>query len=208
MTHTVTDAEAAIARHPESLEQLCMATDLLIELDDPRGEDFAACLAGVITAEEVMRRHPADVSAMYVAAWAMDNLGRCGECRGTGRVYVYMGHGDFRADECWGCVETGAAFAARAEALRLLAECGKVGSIHPPDPNQYFYWSIVSSGTHERINWGWWAAANALAKSHLEGEAVSARLDLLDAYAKADPDTRRRWAYETRALTPREEVTT
>lgn len=213
MTHTVTDAEAAIARHPDDLMQLSMAADLLQELDDPRGEDFAACLAGTITAEEVMRRHPADVSAMYVAAWAMENKAtRCPRCRGTGRVYVYMGHGDFRDDECWGCGKGGRDFdriqLLRAEALRLLAECGKVGSIHPPDPNWYFYWSIVDADPHELIGNEWWAAANALAKSYLEGDAVTARLDLLDAYAQADPDTRRRWAEEMRAMKPREEVTT
>lgn len=210
MTHTVTDAEAAIARHPESLEQLSIAADLLIELGDPRGEDFAACLVGTITAEEVMRRHPACRCAMFVAALVMESKAfRCRICRGTGRVYVYMGHGGFRDDECWECtdgIETGVAFVARAEALRLLAECGKVGSIHPPDPNWFFYWSIMDAYPHELISGEWWEAARELGKSFLEGDAVSARLDLLDAYAKADPDTRRRWAEETRALAPREET--
>jgi hypothetical protein len=49
VTHTVADAEAAIARHPTDLTQLSMAADLLTECGDPRGEDFAACLSGALS---------------------------------------------------------------------------------------------------------------------------------------------------------------
>lgn len=191
MTHTVTDAESAIARHPDDLMQLCMATDLLIELDDPRGEDFAACLAGVITAEEVMRRHPADVSAMFIAAWWLGGYRGCQLCAGSAA---------FNCGAC-GC---NASSGGRAEALRLLAECGKVGEPgfgyddvlgHEPDSP-----CVVASH--------WWYDSNLGVNCPGWADPVSERLALLDAYAKVDPDTRRRWADETRALTPREDVTT
>jgi len=194
VTHTIADAEAAIARNPESLEQLCMATDLLIEAGDPRGEDFAACLAGTITAEEVMRRHPADVSAMYVAAWAMSS--NCGMCNGAG---FYLDPAN--ADWCLPCERCGGSYfrEARAEALRLLAECGKVGI------NRGGYWGpcIPSAPPVSVVPLNWLWSANP----ELDGEPVSLRMRLLDAYAQADPDTRRRWTEETRAMKPREEVT-
>ena len=175
MTHTVTDAEAAIARHSDDLMQLSMAADLLIELDDPRGEDFAACLAGVITAEEVMRRHPADVSAMFVAAWAM-----------TQNALGYHCPGPPKCNQC-----------SRAEALRLLAECGRVGE-------EGFGYDITTSGAvgPQVIPVDWYDPAFRARQFDFWWQVIPERLRLIDAYAQADPDTRRRWTEETRALTP------
>ena len=173
MTHTVQDAEAAVARHPDDLATLSMAADLLMELDDPRGEDFAACLDGRMTAEEVMRRHPACRYAMYVAAWHM---------------LVMPNRGD----------------AARAEGLRLLAECGKAGSV------EHGYWSgVPAKRKHiECVPESWWdAAVRPLYRDRQAfSDPITNRLALLDAYAAADPGTRRQWAEETRALTPTVEV--
>lgn len=197
MTHTVADAEAAIRRNPESLEELSKATDLMIEAGDPRGEDFAACLSGDLSPEDVQRRHPADTSAMFVAAWAMAAGVPCG-CRTD---YFCT------RPPCQECdADAMIRQPVKAEALRLLAECGKVGTIREPGPHWYFYWSIPEAHPHEKISDEWWSAGRDLRRSFLEKDAVTARMDLLDAYARAAPDTRKRWAKETRALTPREET--
>jgi hypothetical protein len=198
VTHTIADAEAAIARHPTDLTQLSMAADLMQELDDPRGADFAACLGGDLSAEELMRRHPADVSAMYVAAWAMAGRGGCSRCKGDG--WVYAGY-DGGREECPLCEGTGNGHEGRlrAEALRLLAECGKVGRQSDEGP-RYFCHDVPAE---EKVYAGWWSKAADIALKTLFRVG---RCHLLDAYAAADPDTRRQWADETRALTPKEVV--
>jgi len=211
VTHTIADAEAAIARNPQSLEELSRAADLLIEHGDPRGEDFSLCLQGGLTADELMRRHPACRCAMFVAAWSMEGkVFRCKKCSGSGRAYIYTGHGDCQEGDCWACldgIETGFDFAARAEALRLLAECGKVGMTREADwiadVGGYFPETSQSyaAGSVATI---WYEGMRRLAGSNCH--AVRERFALLDAYADADPETRRRWADETRALTPLEVV--
>lgn len=208
MTHTIADAEAAIARHPECLETLSMAADLMIESGDPRGEDFAACLDGSLSAEEVMWRHPADVSAMYVAAWRMaceeDECPKCQEWNGVGQVPDDHNVRKTTWSTCPRCNGSGSnGKAARAEALRLLAECGKVGQSgfgydcpvgHQEHPN-YHMLAVPS---------GWWYATAVDTLHPSWTYPVQERFALLEAYAKADPDTRRRWAEETRALAARE----
>lgn len=185
MTHAIADAEAAIARNPESLQELSKAADLLIEQGDPRGEDFAACLAGDMTAEQLMRQHPACRYAMFVAAWAM--LAPVRRCRDRGWK------------DCDAC-ET---MESQVEALRLLAECGKVGVVKeddviadtggyfPPTPTRYKAGSVATR---------WYEGMRKLAGPNYD--TFDERLALLDAYAMADPETRRKWADETRALTP------
>lgn len=189
MTHTVADAEAAIARHPTDLTQLAMAADLLIEAGDPRGEDFAACLAGDLTGEELMRRHPADVSAMYVAAWEMSS--NCGTCNGAG-FYPKPDNPEWvlRCERCGGNYFR----EARAEALRLLAECGKVG--------EGFTGYFAYGSPKGTISGGWYREAIYPHEDNrlIYCQVIPERLALLDAYAKVDPDTRYRWAAETRAL--------
>lgn len=204
MTHTIADAEAAIARHPESLEELSKAADLLIEQGDPRGEDFSPCLAGGLTAEELMRRHPADVSAMFVAAWRLAGEGdECSECHDetgewTGFVRPTPNYGSSWVP-CLACrgSKLGAAAAARADALRLLAECGKVGC-HP----SLGYRTLPRLRDPASVP-GDWIEETLIARTRppCQYETVRLRSGLLDAYAAADPDTRRRWAEETRALT-------
>ena len=201
MTHTIADAEDAIRRYPECLVTLSMAADLLIEQGDRRGEDFSLCLQGGVTGEELMRRHPADVSAMFVAAWRLagaDVTGACGRARCDVRFDGPQGW----CPLCRGSGVESNGNAARAEALRLLAECGKAGMIDAVE-GWYFYWSIPDRPDGERVCSGWWHATRGTRESgehQLLKDTVSARLALLDAYAAADPDTRRRWAEETRAM--------
>lgn len=197
MTHTVADAEAAVARHPDSLEQLSKAADLLIELGDPRGEDFSACLAGDVTGEEVMRRHPACRYTMFVAAWAMV---QCRLCQGvryvTHRDAVY---GGTITQTCSCCA---ADPFARAEALRLLAECGRVGEDNENlGRDTYSYWSIRAKPVFARVPFGWWYEADGSAGRGLWGRSrVDSRLALIGAYAGAGPETRRLWADGTRKM--------
>lgn len=202
MIATIEDAERAVRENPQDLRTLSMAADLLQDLGDPRGLDFAACLLGTITAEEVMRRHPADVTAMYYAAWSMS--ANCEMCNGTG---FYPN--EHNADWSLRCTRCGGNYfrEGRAEALRLLAECGKVGrpAFGYDDPlgredDPDFLQFVVPTG--------WWHACLELVGVEDRYRPVGERLALLDAYAKADTDTRQRWAAETRALTAKEEVPT
>lgn len=213
MTHTVADAEAAIRRHPESLEELSRAADLFIEQGDPRGEAFAACLSGGLTAEELMRQFPADVSAMFVAAWALD---ACKWCRGAGLGSYEDGNYGGMIPETCSCRRGGRA-SARAEALRLLAACGKVGEemVCEPTGGHFVaggYWGpdagrdTNSQGTTVAVFWYARMSANFETVNHLLFNRLVNRLALLDAYATADPGTRRRWAEETRALAAKGEV--
>ena len=196
MTHTIADAEAAVARHPESLETLSMAADLLIEAGDPRGEDFAACLDGRLSAEKLMRRHPACRYAMFVAAWAMEPSG-CRWCGGTGMIWP-PGRGPGGAHPTWEKCGACGGSPSRAEALRLLAECGKVG-------REEFGYDDPHGWEHEPefgecvVALGWWRSVASRLPSADWANPVTERLALLDAYATAGPDTRRRWAAETRA---------
>ncbi len=218
MITTIEDAERAVRENPQDLRTLSMAADLLQDRGDPRGEDFAACLLGTITAEEVMRRHPADVTAMYYAAWRMERVDEmCESCDGEGWHRTRNPHtGWFGEVECATCDGTGRGNwdnTARAEALRLLAECGKVGeakgdgvggywgldvyqSYFGP-PNEFLPSAVVPTD---------WADTARLGTVDVECDRVPARLALINTYAKADPDTRQRWAAETRALTAKEEV--
>lgn len=193
MTHTTADAEAAIARHPESLEQLSMAADLLQELNDPRGEDFAACLGGEMSAEDLMRKWPADASAMFVAAWVIGNAAWCARCGDRGTVWVEGPSGSNEPtvypEECPWCKGSSRGKYARAEALRLLAACGISGYESKTGPGSSHY-------QRQGVSADW--VAETIGKGAIG--AIPRRLALLDAYAAADPDTRRRWAEETRAL--------
>jgi predicted nucleic acid-binding Zn-ribbon protein len=111
------------------------------------------------------------------------------------------------------CAPCDAVFA-RAEALRLLAECGKVGRPEfgygrmgrRDDAPIYALRDEQKRDAPCRVSFDWFEAADAL--SPLTQNMISGRLRLLDAYAAADPDTRRRWAEETRALTPQTEGAT
>lgn len=226
MITTIEDAERAVRENPQDLRTLSMAADLMQELDDPRGFDFAACLLGTITADEVMRRHPADVTAMYYAAWSMDRTDEmCEECNGVGRVkttggVTFRGPSDsmwaLRCPTCDGTGHDNRNNAARAEALRLLAECGKVGATEspvykgscgywPPNPTTgYRPWPDDSTVSEEWFD----SMCGHRNDAYDPDEPVDCRLWLLDTYAKADTGTRQRWAAKTRALTAKEEVPT
>lgn len=201
--HSIADAEAAIRRAPTSVEQLSMAADLLIDLGDPRGEDFAACLNGRLSGEELQRRHPACTSAMFVAALAMSGEA-CSRCEGSGFTTSggYDGTHGLDGPECEWCNWYGDR-RNEAEALRLLAECGRVGSEH------HGYWSDVLPCNHgECVPVSWWdVAIKPLHRNHQAfHDRVRNRVALIDAYANADAATRQRWSEETRRLaTPRAE---
>ncbi len=207
MTHTIADAEAAIARHPTDLEQLSMAADLLQELGDPRGEDFAACLGGASSDEELMRKYPACRCAMFVAAWAMADNRPCSLCAGRSgfRLCPDCCHWSGRVPKSCRCrgkrsikCECRDERAARAEALRLLAECGKVGG-HP----SLGYKTMAHMRDESSVSERWIdAALTYIPRGRSQYEVVPIRFAMLCAYAAADPNTRRQWAEETRALTP------
>lgn len=205
MTHTVRDAEAAIARHPECLETLCKAADLLIEAGDSRGEDFAACLDGRMGVEPLMRKYPACRYAMFVAAWPLSTRANCTRCDGRG--WYRDGHDYNRTTEpCEACGRTGRGkLPLYAEALRLLAACGKVGRegfgyddpVGREDDADFIALAVPTE---------WWLSVSIDHTHPGWADPVSERLALLDAYAAADPDARRRWAEETRAMTAPAEV--
>ncbi len=204
MIATIEDAERAVRENPQDLRTLSMAADLLQDLGDPRGEDFAACLLGTITAEEVMRRYSADVTAMYYAAWAMakeeDECSTCREWIGVGQIPDDHSVRKTTWSTCPQCRGTGSnGNAARAEALRLLAECGKVGR-----PGFGYDDPFGREDDHDFLQFvvpaGWWYTCLELVGVEDRYRPVGERLALLDAYAAADTDTRRQWAAETRAL--------
>jgi hypothetical protein len=110
--------------------------------------------------------------------------GTCAVCQGTG----YVSNGN----------------SLRAEALRLLGECGKVGdakvAYHWMEGGQCYLQSgeCVACDRSGVVPESWWDVAYHT-ESH---DAVNARLGLMDAYAAADQPTRERWARETWALVP------
>ncbi len=65
-------------------------------------------------------------------------------------------------------------------------------------PKESDYWRRVSQAWYDSLTLG----ERLVAKNQ---GPVAFRLALLDAYAAADPDTRRRWAEETRQLTAKPE---
>jgi hypothetical protein len=108
----------------------------------------------------------------------------CSRCHGSG----YVSNGN----------------SARAEYLRILAECGKVGDTSGEFVANYAYWSISDRPHEMRVPDSIWnAAAEMVGGEGLYGlSVISNRLALMDAYAAADQPTRERWARETRALVP------
>lgn len=109
-----------------------------------------------------------------------------GQCRGTCTTC----HGT-------GFVSNGNSL--RAEALRLLAECGITGE-EMGGGRDYAIWSIGSKSAGVRVPQRWWVRADAIGTGLSRKPLVDARLALLDAYAAADRDTREAWARETRKL--------
>lgn len=86
----------------------------------------------------------------------------------------------------------------RAEGLRLLAECGKVGYYGL----NYTYWSIEKQPADRRVPEVWWIRADSIGPGLWMTPVVDSRLALIDAYADATDAERDRWQSETRALTP------
>jgi hypothetical protein len=101
----------------------------------------------------------------------------CPKCHGTG----YVSNGN----------------SARAEALRLLAECGKVGM-----GGVGYYSEDGDEASEGLVSDDWYMASCERRRPQDFAVIVPERLNLMDAYAAADQPTRERWARETRALVP------
>jgi hypothetical protein len=156
---------------------------------------------------EAMRRNvgtPGEAGAMLVLADVWEeheaNVG-CVRCRytpGWNPAYIALSHQSSTCPHCHGDGYVSNGNSLRAEALRLLAECGKVGH----EEEGYFYPGTTRPGSdREAVSHGWYEDS----LPRIEGRVVAAdihRLALMDAYAAADPATRERWARETRALVP------
>jgi hypothetical protein len=110
----------------------------------------------------------------------------CDACNGAGVVFVSNGN------------------SARAEALRLLAECGKVGAKNYGYGDRGIADETMAGSAS--VADGWLHTAMRPFCPSDEGDfygIITNRLALIDAYAAADQPTRERWARETRALVPR-----
>lgn len=136
----------------------------------------------------------------------------CERCRYTpGWNPAYIGLAD-QSSVCLTCHGTGYVSngnSLRAEALRLLAECGKVGekSTTPKFDGGYWGQDVYDSYagppedfTIDCVVSTKWADTANLGTVHVPLCPIAARIALMDAYAAADPATRERWARETRAL--------
>jgi len=167
----------------------------------------------IAEAVEIMRNmtgESADSQCQFMAAAAdvwdeAEGVVQCKACDGSG---LYR-HGDGRLDlhdrcpSCDGDRYRSNGNSLRAEALRLLAECGKVGGWVN---EQCRYWTpVMVVGRECVIPAGWWTAAgfNGVISGNLptvHHGYIGNRLDLIDAYAAADRPTREAWARETRKL--------
>jgi hypothetical protein len=105
--------------------------------------------------------------------------GTCAVCHGTG--YVSNGH------------------SLRAEYLRILAECGKVGCDSEDVLNRGYWGPSTQDPPHTTVPDDLINSCDITMGSH---DLIAERLALMDAYAAADQPTRERWARETRALGP------
>jgi Zn finger protein HypA/HybF involved in hydrogenase expression len=154
---------------------------------------------------EAMKRNvgtPGEAGAMLVLAdvWEEHEANAaCVRCRytpGYNPVYIGLAYQSAICPYCHGTGYVSNGNSARAEALRLLAECGKVGH----EEEGYFYPGTTRPGSdREAVSHGWYEDS----LPRIEGRVVAAdihRLALMDAYAAADQPTREWWARETRAL--------
>jgi hypothetical protein len=128
-----------------------------------------------------------------------DGMVVCGECDGDG-VYFDTFPRQVDCEKCLGGGYVSNGNSLRAEALRLLAECGKVG-------HRAFGYGIATKATdcdlQARVCLDWFYAADRGPMAN--GDVMVCRLLLIDAYAAVDTETRERWARETRALVPTED---
>lgn len=152
---------------------------------------------------------PGEAGAMLVLAdvWEEHEAnvegGICPECHA--RLWLPEQKSGTACDACNG---DGLAFVSngnslRAEYLRILAECGKMGISEHRMISSNGYWghSDQTRGTAGTVPSDLFNAAKGLDSSNF-GDVVAERLALMDAYAAADQPTRERWARETRALVP------
>lgn len=152
---------------------------------------------------DLMRALPGCVQTMWAVAdvWEENEaFVTCYDCDGFGFRPLFDMKEDRR--KCPKCLDTRLVSngnSARAEALRLLAECGKVGG-HPT----IGYRTMAHMNDESSVPTGWSEAAfSTHVRPPNQYQTIPIRVGLLDAYAEASPETRRAWAAETRALTSR-----
>jgi len=157
-------------------------------------------------AVEVMCKFPTCVQTMWAMAdvWeeaeAIDK--RCGNCDGVGRINYGLADGDCIPCDGGGFVSNGNSL--RAEALRLLAECGKTGvvtSVWDDTDSGTGYWTGTNEDIPEAIvPQEWWNLTWPRGKT---ADPVGQRILFMHSYASADARVRMTLAAETRQLTGR-----
>jgi hypothetical protein len=160
---------------------------------------------------EAMRRNvgaPNEAGAMLVLAdvWEeADGMTPCGCDDGsidTGGCTPWGEPICAACDLCDGAGYVSNGNSLRAEYLRILAECGKVG-VSDSESAFFSYWSRSDCPAKGRVpNSVLDEALRTLSVRNERITVVGERIALMDAYAAADPATRERWARETRALVP------
>jgi hypothetical protein len=107
----------------------------------------------------------------------------CDACNGAGVVFLSNGN------------------SLRAEALRLLAECGKVGKENFGYDDEFGHERTPGSDKWTMPRWWWCAALHKVSEVDLNS-VIAERLALMDAYAAADLATRQEWEGKTWELVP------
>jgi hypothetical protein len=169
----------------------------------------------IAEATELMRNavgSPDECRMMAVLADVWDEsegMLACGECDGDG-VYFDTFPRQVDCEKCAGTGWVSNGNSLRAESLRLLAECGKVGAPRREvSPVHWLggYWHDCAEDVSElgTVSTGWVKSVDEFGRQYDSADyydPITNRLTLLDAYAAADQPTRERWARETRALVP------
>jgi rubredoxin len=156
---------------------------------------------------EAMRRNvgtPGEALSMAAFADVWDEHEEnvyCPTCRPPHLRFGPVYRGNVLCNECHGIGYVSNGNSLRAEELRLLAECGKVGKEkfgyddevgHERTPGSY-KWTVP--------RWWWCAALHKMSEADWNS-IIADRLAIMDAYADADLATRQEWEGKTWELVP------